>query len=52
MSLCTNIVWLFVGGIITFWIGATQLPWMIVGALITVIGVVGISLAFSERNPK
>ena len=34
----------------TFWIGAAQLPWMIVGVLITLIGVTGINLAFSERR--
>ena len=50
MSLFINIAWLFVGGILTFWIGAGQTPWLIVGILITVIGVTGINLAFSERR--
>ena len=49
MSLFINVAWLFVGGILTFWIGVSQLPWMIVGILITLIGVTGISLAFSKR---
>jgi hypothetical protein len=50
MSLFVNIVWLFVGGIITFWIGVNQMPWRIVGILITVVGIVGINLAFAEIN--
>jgi hypothetical protein len=50
MSLCINIVWLFVGGIITFWVSVDQIPWRIVGGLITVIGVIGINLAVAERN--
>jgi len=50
MSLFINIAWLFVGGILTFWIGVGQTPWLIVGILVTVIGVTGINLAFSERR--
>jgi uncharacterized transporter YbjL len=50
MSLFVNVVWLFVGGIIAFWIGANQTPWLIVGILITVVGIVGINLAFAERR--
>lgn len=50
MSLFINIAWLCVGGIMTFWIGAAQLPWMSVGILITLIGVTGINLAFSDRQ--
>ena len=50
MSIFINVAWLFVGGIITFWIGASQLPWMIVGILITLIGFTGINLAFTERE--
>ncbi|MGY2896399.1 hypothetical protein ACVWZX_004445 [Deinococcus sp. UYEF24] len=34
----------------TFWIGTSQPPLMIVGILITVIGITGISLAFSDRR--
>ena len=52
MSLFMNIVWLFVGGMIAFWIGLDQTPWLIVGILIMVIGIVGINLAFAERNKK
>ena len=52
MALFVRIAWLFVGGIITFWIGADQTPWLVVGILITVIGIVGINLAFAERNNK
>jgi hypothetical protein len=52
MSLFMNIVWLFVGGILAFWIGLNQTPWLIVGILIMVIGIVGINLAFSERKTK
>jgi hypothetical protein len=52
MSLFMNIVWLFVGGLVAFWIGANDTPWMIVGILIMVVGIVGINLAFSERNWK
>jgi hypothetical protein len=52
MSLFINITWLFVGGILTFWIGVTELPWMIVGVLVTLIGVVGINLAFIARAVK
>jgi hypothetical protein len=52
MSLFMNIVWLFVGGLVAFWIGANDTPWMIVGILIMVVGIVGINLAFSERNRK
>ena len=50
MSMFINIVWLFVGGITAFWIGVNQLPFLIVGILIMVIGIVGISLAFAERT--
>jgi len=52
MSLFVNIVWLFVGGIIAFWVGVNQIPWLIVGILIMVVGIVGINLAFAERNKK
>ena len=52
MSLFMNIVWLFLGGLVAFWIGANDTPWMIVGILIMVVGIVGINLAFSERNWK
>lgn len=50
MSLFVNIAWLFVGSMIAFWIGANQMPWLIVGLLIMVIGIVGINLAVAERN--
>ena len=50
MSMFINIVWLFVGGIIAFWIGVNQTPWLIVGMLIMVAGIVGINLAFAERK--
>ena len=50
VSLFTNIVWLFVGGIIVFWIGVGQTPWLIVGILIMIVGIVGINQAFAERN--
>ncbi|HEY5138530.1 MAG TPA: hypothetical protein VIJ25_04340 [Methylococcales bacterium] len=52
MLLFVNIVWLFVGGIIAFWVGVNQIPWLIVGILIMVVGIVGINLAFAERNKK
>ena len=52
MMLFINIVWLFVGGMIAFWIGLDQTPWLIIGILIMVIGIVGINLAFAERNKK
>ena len=52
MSLFVTIVWLFVGGIIAFWVGVNQIPWLIVGILIMVVGIVGINLAFAERNKK
>ncbi len=52
MSLFINIVWLFVGGIIAFWVGVNKTNWLIVGILIMVIGIVGINLAFAERNKK
>ena len=52
MSLFMNIVWLFVGGIIAFWIGANQTPWLVVGILIMVVGIVGINLTVAERNGK
>ena len=52
MSLFMNIVWLLVGGMIAFWIGADQTPWLIVGILIMVVGIVGINLAFAERKKK
>jgi hypothetical protein len=48
MSLFINIVWLIVGGIISFWIGTNQTPWMIVGILIMVVGITGINLAFID----
>ncbi len=50
MSLFIPVSWLFRGGIMTFWTGASQLPWMSVGILITVIGITGINLAFSDRR--
>jgi hypothetical protein len=50
MALFINVAWLFVGGIMTFWIGASQLPWMIVGILVTVIGITGINLAVSQQR--
>ena len=50
MSMFINIVWLFVGGITAFWIGLNQTPFLIVGILIMVVGIVGISLAFAERT--
>jgi hypothetical protein len=52
MSLFMNVVWLFVGGLVAFWIGAHDTPWMIVGILIMVVGIVGINLAFAEKNKK
>lgn len=52
MSLFVNIVWLFVGGLAAFWIDAHETAWMIVGILIMVNGIVGINLAFAERNRK
>ena len=50
MSIFINILWLFVGGIIVFWIGANQMSWLIVRLLLMVVGMVGINLAFAERN--
>ena len=50
MSLFIYVAWLCVGGNMTFWIGAAHLPWMIVGMLITLIGVTGINLAFFEKR--
>jgi hypothetical protein len=50
MSLFVSIAWVFVGGIITFWMSVDQTSWRIVGGLITVIGIVGINLAVAERN--
>ena len=52
MSLFVNIIWLFVGGMVAFWIGAHDKAWMIVGLLIMVNGIVGVNLAFAERNRK
>lgn len=52
MSLFVNIVWLFVGGIIAFWVGVNQTPWLIVGILIMIVGIVGINLTFAERNKE
>ena len=52
MSLFVNVAWLYAGGMIVFWIGENQLPWLIVGLLVMVIGVVGINLALAERNHK
>jgi len=52
ISLFVNIVWLFVGGIIAFWVGVNQTPWLIVGLLIMVVGMMGINLAFAERKVK
>ncbi|MGD0877015.1 MAG: hypothetical protein ABSA01_02565 [Anaerolineales bacterium] len=52
MTLFMNILWLFVGGMIAFWIGVHATAWMIVGILVIVIGIVGINLAFTERNRK
>jgi len=52
MSLFINIVWLFVGGIIAFWVGANRTPWLVVGILIMVVGIVGINLTVAERNRK
>ena len=48
MSIFVNVAWLFGGGIMTFWIGASQLSWIIVGILITLIGLTGITLASSN----
>ena len=52
MSLLIGIAWLCVGGIVTFWIGADQIPWRVVGILVTVIGLASINLTISERNPR
>jgi hypothetical protein len=52
MTLFINIAWLFVGGILAFWIGANQTPWLIAGILIMLIGIVGINLAFTERSSR
>jgi len=52
ISLFVNIAWLFVGGMIAFWIGAHNTPWMIIGVLIMVIGIVGINLAFAESKKE
>jgi uncharacterized membrane protein YccF (DUF307 family) len=52
MTLFMNILWMFVGGMIAFWIGVYATAWMIVGILVMVIGIVGINLAFTERNRK
>lgn len=50
MSLFMHIAWVCVGSIIAFWIGANQTPWLLVGILIMVIGIVGMNLAVAERN--
>jgi hypothetical protein len=52
ISLSVNIIWLFVGGIIAFWVSVNQMPWLIVGIPIMVVGIVGINLAFAERNKR
>ena len=52
MALFISVAWLCVGGIMTFWIGADQAPWRVVGILVTVIGLTGINLAISERNTR
>lgn len=52
MSLLINIVWLFVGGMIAFWIGVNQTPWLVVGILIMVVGIAGINLTVAESNRK
>jgi hypothetical protein len=52
ISMFINVVWLFVGGIVAFWVGVNQTPWLIVGLLIMVVGIVGINLALAERNAK
>ena len=43
LSLIANILWLFVGGILGFWIGKSELPWIIVEILIVAIGCLGIA---------
>ena len=50
MSLFINIAWLCVGGILTFWIGPNQISWLVVGILVTLIGVTGINLAIAEKK--
>ena len=52
MSLFISVAWLLVGGMVTFWIGADQVPWRVVGILVTIIGLTGINLAISERNTQ
>ena len=50
MALFISLAWLCVGSMVTFWIGADQVPWRVVGILVTVIGLTSINLAINERN--
>jgi CHASE2 domain-containing sensor protein len=46
LPLMANILWLFIGGILGFWIGWTsenRVPWLIVAILIFLIGSIGIN---------
>jgi CHASE2 domain-containing sensor protein len=55
LPLIANILWLFVGGILGFWIGWTsenRIPWLIVGILIFVIGSIGINQAIYDARKK
>ncbi|HTX90174.1 MAG TPA: hypothetical protein VMC09_03070 [Anaerolineales bacterium] len=52
LPLIANVLWLFVGGILAFWIGKGDLPWLIVGILIFVIGSIGINQAIFDARKK
>lgn len=50
LPLIASVLCLFVGGILAFWIGAGELPWLIVGSLIFIIGSLGISQIIFETE--
>jgi hypothetical protein len=52
VRLVVNLLWLFVGGILVFWISDSQLPWIIVGVLISIIAGLGLIQSIHDAMKK
>lgn len=52
LPIIMNVLWLFVGGILAFWIGKLELPWLIAGIIIILIGSLGINQAIFDARKK
>ncbi len=50
--LLVSVIWLFVGGLTAFYLGANRAPWLIGPPLMLGVGVVAIHLAITRRGDK